>query len=77
VHEKKESTQLKKMNDEYLRAFGALQKIRADYFNSLSDLLSPEQIAKLIVFEKRFREELQDMMFKNRGGRNRMPPPED
>jgi hypothetical protein len=46
-------------------------KSRVDFVNSLSDILSYEQIAKLVIFEKRFRNELRKLLIKERR------PPED
>lgn len=43
-----------------------MEKNRADFINSLSDILSYEQIAKLIVFEKRFRNEVRKLIMKER-----------
>ena len=42
------------------------------FINSLYDILSEEQVAKFIVFEKRFREEIREIFFKGR----RQPPPD-
>ena len=41
-------------------------KSRVDFVNSLSDILSYEQIAKLIIFEKRFRNEVRKLLIKER-----------
>ncbi|MCW8802980.1 MAG: hypothetical protein OQK57_01185 [Ignavibacteriaceae bacterium] len=41
-------------------------KNRVDFINSLSDILSYEQIAKLIIFEKRFRNELRKLLIRER-----------
>jgi hypothetical protein len=46
------------------------------FINSLSDILNYKQIAKLVVFERRFREELRDAIFKDRKKR-KMGPPDD
>ena len=43
-----------------------LEKNRVDFINSLSDILSYEQIAQLIIFEKRFRNEVRKMIMKDR-----------
>lgn len=43
-----------------------LDKNRVDFINSLSDILSYEQIAKLLVFEKRFRNEVRKLIMKER-----------
>lgn len=42
------------------------EKNRIDFINSLSDILSYEQIAKLIVFEKQFRNEVRKLIMKER-----------
>lgn len=42
------------------------------FINSLYDILSNEQVAKLIVFEKRFREEIRHLLLRGRQG----PPPD-
>ena len=47
-------------------------KGRVDFVNSLSDILTYEQIGKLIIFEKRFRNEVRKMLIKER--RPRMEP---
>jgi preprotein translocase subunit YajC len=46
-------------------------KNRVDFVNSLSDILSYEQIAKLIIFEKKFRNEVRKLIM-----RERKPPVE-
>lgn len=43
-----------------------IQKERESFIRSLSDILSPEQIVKLTVFEIRFRKEVRDRLM-NRG----------
>ena len=43
-----------------------LEKNRVDFINSLSDILSYKQIAQLIIFEKRFRNEVRKMIMKDR-----------
>ena len=42
------------------------------FINSLYDILTTEQVAKFIVFEKRFRDQIREFIFKGR----RQPPPE-
>ncbi|MEJ2614247.1 MAG: hypothetical protein P8Z35_04770 [Ignavibacteriaceae bacterium] len=46
---------------------------RKSFITSLSDILSQEQIAKLLVFQRQFREEVREILFK-RGGRPDEPP---
>ena len=45
---------------------------RADFINSLSDILSYEQIAKLLIFERNFKDEIRKLIMKER----RPPPPD-
>lgn len=47
------------------------EKNRVDFINSLSDILSYEQIAQLIIFEKRFRNEVRKLIMRDRR------PPDD
>ena len=44
---------------------------KSDFINSLDDILTTDQIAKLIIFERRFKDELKRAMFKGRKYRNR------
>ncbi len=62
----KNSAEMKKMIDEYLSYGEAIAKERANFINSLNNILSYEQISKLLVFEKHFREELRKILFKSR-----------
>jgi hypothetical protein len=55
-----------KMIDEYIGVDQDFLRLRADFISSLKDILSEEQIAKYIVFEKKFREEIQDLILKHR-----------
>ena len=41
---------------------------RREFYNSLDDILTNEQIAKFIVFQSRFRKEIMRKMMKNRKG---------
>lgn len=62
----KNSTELKKMIADYLTLGNAVSNERINFINSLNDILSYRQISKLLVFEKRFREELRGILFKQR-----------
>jgi len=42
------------------------EKNRVDFINSLSDILSYEQIAQLIIFEKQFRNEIRKLIMRDR-----------
>jgi len=43
-----------------------IESEKQKFINSLSDILSTEQIARLLVFEKRFREEIRNVLFDRR-----------
>ena len=62
----KNTVELKKMINEYLSYNEAVAKEKTKFINSLSDILSYEQISKLLVFEKHFREELRKLLFRSR-----------
>ena len=47
-----------------------LEKNRIEFINSLSDILSYEQIAELIIFEKKFRNEVRKMIMRDRRPQN-------
>ena len=66
----KNSAELKKMINDYLGYDEAIAKEKTNFINSLSDILTYDQISKLLVFEKRFREELRRILFlgRMRGG---------
>jgi hypothetical protein len=59
----KNCSDLKKLSDEYMKLLVKMQKERMSFINSLSDILSTEQIARLILFEKNFREEIRNLLF--------------
>ena len=58
------------MIDQYFDLEQKIFDAKKTFITSLSDILSQEQIAKLLVFQRQFREEVRDILFK-RGG-----PPE-
>lgn len=45
-------------------------KLRTDFIKSLSDILTPFQVSKFLIFEKSFRNEMQELLLKRgkRGG---------
>jgi len=53
--------------EEFLTIEEKLIHHRAKFFNSLEDILTQEQIAKLIVFELKFKQEIRDLIIKRRG----------
>ena len=60
----KNSTELKKMINDYLSYGEAIAKEKTNFIDSLSDILTYDQISKLLVFEKKFREELRNIFFR-------------
>jgi hypothetical protein len=59
----------KKLNEEFISLDNSGKKIRTDFIQSLTDLLTPIQITKLLIFERTFRNEMQDLLIKQKGGR--------
>lgn len=59
--------------NKYLDIQKQIASEHSQFINSLYDILTNQQVAKLIVFEKRFREEIRKFFFK---GNRRPPPPE-
>jgi len=58
--------ELKKDINEITTMQTQLEKNRADFINSLSDILTYDQIAKLLIFERKFREEVKRLIMKDR-----------
>jgi len=63
----KQNPSIKKCIEEYQRLELLIMKNRQEYINSLYEILTPEQVGKYIVFEKKFKREIQDYIFKTRG----------
>jgi len=64
-------------NDELKKEIAEIQNIESDlaqlrskYITSLSDILNFQQVAKVLIFERNFREELRTMILKERKRRN-------
>ena len=55
--------ELKKMIDKYLSINQKMDDERKRFFDSLSDILTLKQQAKLAIFEKRFRQQIRDILF--------------
>ena len=58
--------ELKKNINEINTLQSELEKNRTDFINSLSDILSYEQIAKLLIFERKFRDEIRRLIIRDR-----------
>ncbi len=55
--------EVKKMIKDYFDMESQLQKNRRNFINSLNDILTQTQIAKLLVFEKKFKDEIRNVLF--------------
>lgn len=64
--EQTSSAEWKKIIDEFVTTEKMLQKNKLDFFNSLQNLLTPQQMAKFLAFEQRFREEVQEIILHGR-----------
>jgi len=58
--------ELKKLVDNYLAAHLRIEEEKKRFFNSLSDILSNKQLAQLAIFERRFKEEIRDVLFRHK-----------
>jgi len=58
--------ELKSKIDEINNLELQLDKNKVEFLNSLSDILSYEQIAEMIIFEKRFRNEVRKLLMRDR-----------
>jgi hypothetical protein len=52
----------KQLISDFLKTKELIDQKRAQFIKSLDDILTTEQIAKLIVFEKKFREEIRNVL---------------
>ncbi len=64
--DKSSNEEQRKLIKQYLDIQTQIINTRQKFINSLSDILSYQQIAKLIVFEKKFREEIRNLFFRDR-----------
>jgi len=63
TEDKNQNVKQKQLISEMLKNRESIEIKRNQFVNSLGDILSTEQIAKLIVFEKRFRDEIRNVLF--------------
>lgn len=61
----------KKQLNEYWKLETELTAERKRFYDSLAGLLTDEQISKLVIFERRFREELRHILMRERFKKNR------
>ena len=63
--------QLKILIDKANSIHSEIEKEKTAFIHSLDDILTTEQIAKLIIFERRFKDELRRVLFRDRKHMNR------
>jgi ribosomal protein S15P/S13E len=63
--------QLKSLIDKANSIHSKMEEEKTAFINSLGDILTTEQIAKLIIFERRFKDELRRVLFRDRKHMNR------
>lgn len=68
---KENDSRNKELVNNYLNIEKQIASQHSQFINSLYDILTVKQVAKLIVFEKRFREEIRRFLL-----RGRQPPPD-
>ncbi|GAB4295173.1 MAG: hypothetical protein Kow0098_17280 [Ignavibacteriaceae bacterium] len=61
-----QSDEYKRLLDDYLQTQTEIAEQRNTFLNSLNDILSYEKIARLVVFERKFKEEIRKIIFKDR-----------
>jgi hypothetical protein len=62
----KNDEELKKMISQYQDLESKIIKRKQEFYNSLSDILTYKQIAKVLVFERKFKEEIRAALMKDR-----------
>lgn len=67
----KDVNKIQKLNDDFVSTSIEIERERMNFIRSLNEILSPEQVGKYIVFEKRFREEIRDLLIKERAKQHR------
>lgn len=60
---------IKKLTEDFFDATNDIHKSKNEFLSSLKDILTPEQIGKLIVFDRNFREEMRQILMKQRMNR--------
>ncbi len=64
--DKNQNEKQKQLISEMLKTRESIELNRNQFINSLNDILSTEQTAKLIVFEKKFRDEIRNVLFERK-----------
>jgi hypothetical protein len=58
----KDFSKIQKFNESYMKLTMDVEKERLSFLRSLSDILTPDQIGKYIVFERKFRKDIRDLL---------------
>jgi len=74
INDKDKKVELNKNINSYLALGEKVTSVKSGFTNSLRDILSEEQIAKFLIFEMKFREDIKGMLFKMRKKPNGMFP---
>jgi len=72
INSKNKKGELSKYINSYLALGKKVTETKNEFTESLSDILTENQIAKFLVFEMKFREDIKGMLFKMRKGPNGM-----
>jgi hypothetical protein len=56
----------KKINEEFLSVEKIMRKNKIDFVSSLQNLLTPKQMAQFLAFERKFRQDMQDIILRGR-----------
>src|ERR1035437_3795999 len=67
----KDVSKIQKLNEDFCNLSMDVEKEKLSFLRSLSDILNPEQIGKYIVFERKFRDEIRNLLMKERFKRNK------
>ncbi len=65
--EKNQEEKQKQLINDFLKTRESIEIKRNQFITSLKDILNTEQISKLIVFEKKFRDEIRNVLLDKRG----------
>ncbi|MBS4033762.1 MAG: hypothetical protein KGZ85_04800 [Ignavibacterium sp.] len=66
ISEKVNEAEVKKLIDEYSILEKNIFNERIRFITSLNDIFSAEQIAKLMIFERKFKQEIKDVIIRDR-----------
>lgn len=64
--DKNKNDKQKALVAELLKNRESIEFKRSQFINSLNDILTTEQISKYVIFEKKFRDEVRDLLFERR-----------